>query len=117
MINRAGKAEKTGGQDKQNKTGKTGQAEQDRQNSTSKTGQAEKDRQIRTAEKYRHNRTGRARQAKQDCIAEQDCQDMTARKGLSGPSCQDRTNRIDMTCTMDMGAYNVDIQCENAAFT
>ncbi len=48
---------------------------QDRQNGTSRTGQAERDRQ---------NRTARA------SLPAQDCQDRTARKGLPGRDCQDR---------------------------
>ncbi len=59
------------GQDRQIRTGRTGQAEQDRLKSTGRTGQAEQDRQNRTgrkvqAEQDRHNRNGRIGHADQD---------------------------------------------------
>ncbi len=51
------------GQDKKNRTGITGQAEQE-----SRTGQAKQDRQNRTGRQDRQNWTGRTGLADQDCL-------------------------------------------------
>ncbi len=60
---------------------RTGQPKQQSQSGTSRTGQA--DRTDRTGQAFLEGRTGQA---------EQDCQDSTARKGLSGLHCQDRAS-------------------------
>jgi hypothetical protein len=74
------------GQAEQNRTGSTGQEEQDRRNKTEGTGQAEQEWQNKTARTIPPGK---------------DCQDW-ATSGLSEQDCQDRTDRKDMTCSMDI---------------
>jgi hypothetical protein len=67
---------------RQNRTRRTGHAEQDRQNRTGRTGQAEQDRQNRNNRQTdRHNRTGR--QDRQNWTGRQDRQNWTSKTGLA----------------------------------